>query len=60
MIDLTTTLAAQMQNAPEQSLPQGILSRFAIHLICLAGIHLQEKELDEQIKTQLSKIGFEL
>jgi len=40
MNDLTT-LAAQMQNAPGQSL-------------CHAGIRLQKKELDEQIKTQLA------
>ncbi len=47
MNDLTTTLAAQMQNTPGQPLYH-------------AGIHLQKKELDEQIKTQLAKIGFEL
>jgi len=75
--------AAQMQNAPRHSLwlrhspcapgqplPQGILSRFAIHLICCSSIHLQKKELDGQIKMQLAclcvparrqaKIGFEL
>jgi len=65
--------AAQIQNAPGHSLwlrhspcapgqllPQGILSRVAIHLICHAGVHLQKKEPDEQIKTQLAKIGFEL
>jgi len=40
-------IAAQMQNTPGQPL-------------CHAGIHLQQKELDEQIKTQLAKIGFEL
>jgi hypothetical protein len=60
MNDLTTTLAAQMQSAPGHPLPQGILSRFAIHLICLAGIHLQKKELDEQIKTHKPILGFEL
>jgi len=60
MNELTTTLAAQMQNTPGRSLPQGILSRFAIHLIYRSAIHLQKKELDEQIKTQLAKIGFEL
>jgi len=73
MNDLTTTLAAQMQNVPGhplwlrhspctpgQLLPQGILSRFAIHLIYRSAIHLQKKELDEQIKMQLAKIGFEL
>jgi len=57
MNNLTTTLAAQMQNAPGQP-------------FCRPGIHLQKKELDEQIKTQLAclcvfarrqaKIGFEL
>jgi len=39
--------AAHRQNTPGQSLYR-------------AGIHLQRKELDEQIKTQLAKIGFEL
>jgi hypothetical protein len=33
--------AGQMQNAPG-------------HPLCRTGIHLQEKELDEQIKTQLA------
>jgi len=47
MNDLITTPAAQMQNTPGQSL-------------CLAGIHLQEKELDEQIKMNKPRLGFEL
>ena len=47
MNNLTTTLAAQMQNAPGQPL-------------CRPAIHLQKKELDEQIKTHKPRLGFEL
>ncbi|MBF0280980.1 MAG: hypothetical protein HQM07_00200 [Zetaproteobacteria bacterium] len=47
MIDMTTTLAAQMQNTPRC-------------FLCLAGIHLEKKELDKQIKTQLARIGFDV
>ena len=61
MNNLTTTLAAQMQNAPGHPLCRKRHSPCTPgQSLYRTGIHLQKKELDEQIKTQLAKIGFEL